>query len=152
MGRVVSDTRVKGPRVISRGVEYALLAMLQLADGRRLGFQRGVDLARRIGAPRHYLVKTLRRLVRAKLLVAQRGHNGGFALARPAKSIRFSEVLRAIGPRPRHGDCASGCVHRGARCPLHGPYRALLDWAEGQTIAQRRARQNQVRRRAKHAV
>lgn len=139
MGRIMSHGRAKSPRVISRGAQYALLAMLQLADDRQLGFQRGVDLALRIGAPRHYLVKTLRRLVRAKLLVARRGHNGGFALARPAKSIRFSEVLRAIGPQPRRDDCASRCLRRGARCPLHGPYRALLDWAEGQTISRQRA-------------
>ncbi|MBK7586365.1 MAG: Rrf2 family transcriptional regulator [Myxococcales bacterium] len=151
MRRVVENVprrRSGQTHLLSRHAEYALLAMLQLADGGRPNTLRGSDLAARIGAPRHYLLKTLRRLVRAKLLVAQRGHGGGYALARPATSISFCDVLAAVGQQPLTTAGTSRCRQRGARCPVHGPYRVLSDWAERQLISGRAARVSRPRRAA----
>ena len=43
-----------------------------------------------------YLKKTLRKLVRAGVVTSATGHDGGFALARPADEITFGDVWRAI--------------------------------------------------------
>lgn len=132
--------RSRRPRLLSRRAEYALRVMVQLADSGESTLLRGEDLAARTGVPRHYLAKILCRLRRAKLLVSQKGRYGGFGLARPAETIRFSDVLRAVGEQAGVGGCNPRCVRRNSRCPVHGAQRALLEWAAGQTISGGRTR------------
>jgi Rrf2 family protein len=124
--------------LLSRTGDYALRAMIHIAhhgDGARV---RASDLAPATGVPPHYLGKILRQLSRARLLVAQRGHHGGYALARPARRIAFCDVLHAVGLDPPRGRCTAHCVRRGPQCPLHGAYGALFQWAKSRTIAGQR--------------
>ncbi len=125
---------------LSQTAEYALRAMAYLAVPREEAV-RASDLADAIAVPSHYLSKVLRRLVEAGLLESQRGHGGGFALARPAASIRFSEVLAAVDAIPTGNRCAFGWGDCDARnpCPLHPAWSRLNDamtgWSEGTTLA-----------------
>lgn len=102
---------------------------------------RAADLSRATQVPVHYLSKVLRRLVHARLLVSQKGHGGGFVLARPARKIRFADVLAAVDEAPRGGHCAFGwgeCDERHP-CPLHPAWSklndALTSWADRTTLA-----------------
>lgn len=94
--------------MISQTGEYALRAVVYLA-------QRPLDQsfsAQQISAGTKvsvgYLQKVLRMLSRAKLLTAQRGTGGGFALTKLPSAITILEVLEAVD---------SG-VERIERCPL----------------------------------
>ena len=85
MTSVRSKGRSDGGRIapISQTAEYALRAMSHLARPDAAAM-RAIDLARATQVPVHYLSKVLRRLVDAGLLHSQKGHGGGFVLARRA--------------------------------------------------------------------
>src|SRR5689334_13347948 len=79
--------------LISQTAEYALRALALIAalpEGRSLT---AIELSEHASVPVHYLSKVLRRLVAAGLLSSQKGHGGGFCLARPAEQVRFLDVL-----------------------------------------------------------
>ncbi len=125
---------------VSQSAEYALRAMTCLAQGDRVA-RKAADLAVEASVPAHYLSKVLRRLVAAGLLDSQKGHGGGFVLARPASEIRFADVLAAMGEAPVGGRCVFGwgkCDEK-KPCPLHPAWsvlsEALQSWARESTLA-----------------
>jgi Rrf2 family protein len=84
---------------LTRASSYALQALVYLAregDGRPVA-SHAVAQAR--GIPERFLLKVLKPLVDARVLLSIRGPNGGYRLARPAKSITLLEVVEAVdGP------------------------------------------------------
>ena len=100
------------------------------------------ELSEFTGIPRHYLSKIMRRLVLGKLVSSRKGHGGGFALARPAKKIRFAEIFKVADFEFDDGECAYGwgrCDPNNL-CPLHPTFRSLRNsvsaWLEGTTLDQ----------------
>ena len=71
---------------IPRKIEYALRAMIYLAD-RPHGVARGSEIARHEQIPKYYLEKVIRDLMHRGLVHARRGPGGGYQLARPASNI-----------------------------------------------------------------
>ncbi len=128
--------------LVTQTAEYALRAMAELAlagDGQAL---RAADLADRTQVPEAYLAKVLRRLVEGGLLRANKGHGGGFTLARAPRRIRFADVLAALDAMPSPSRCAFGwgacdAVHP---CPLHPAWThlntAFDTWARHTTLAE----------------
>jgi Rrf2 family nitric oxide-sensitive transcriptional repressor len=105
--------------VISKTAEYALRAVVTLADGNG-----GPMLTPRIAAttqvPQAYLSKVLQTLVRADLVSSQRGQGGGFTLARPAIEITVLDVIDAVDPIQRIECCPLDIdAHAQNLCPLH---------------------------------
>jgi Rrf2 family protein len=84
---------------LSARADYAVRSMLVLAavtDGRPL---RGAAIAAAQNMPPKYVEQILVDLRRAGLVMSQRGSEGGFRLARPAREITIADVLRATeGP------------------------------------------------------
>jgi Rrf2 family protein len=126
---------------LNQTAEYALRAMASIAGTRNGRAATAIELARVTTIPIHYLSKVLRRLVAAGLLQSQKGHGGGFTLARPAAKIRFSDVLAAVGSAPARNQCAFGWGACDSRqpCPLHPAWSrlntAFRDWADKTTLA-----------------
>jgi Rrf2 family transcriptional regulator, iron-sulfur cluster assembly transcription factor len=125
---------------LTQSSEYAFRAMACLAGlepGAALNAQ---EIAGAVGAPAHFLSKVLRKLVLAGLVSSQKGHGGGFALARPASVIRFAEILEAMGVA-RDDHCAFGWArcNRLKPCPMHDAWADLRDrcrtWAESHHLA-----------------
>ncbi len=126
--------------LLNQTAVYGLRAMAILADlaaGETLNAE---ALSERTHVPRQYLSKVMRKLVVGKLVVARRGHGGGFCLARPARSIRLADVLHALDLE-LGGGCAFGFESCDAKhpCLLHPIWsrlQASLDeWANGCTLA-----------------
>jgi len=103
--------------ILSQTSEYALriMACIALAQGARA--LRGKEIATSINCPGPYVSKVLRKLVTAGLLKAEKGHGGGFLLARPASKIRFIDVLEAVqGPaKTKH------CIFGWRQCNPNNP-------------------------------
>ena len=102
---------------------------------------RAKDLSLETGVPPHYLSKILRRLVEAKLLDSEKGHYGGFRLARAATRIAFYDVLKAVGEPVDLEMCAFGYSRCDPShpCPLHPVFAelnaAVSSWTQTTTLA-----------------
>ncbi|MBA0053392.1 Rrf2 family transcriptional regulator [Streptomyces sp. AJS327] len=84
---------------ISAKADYAVRAALELAAA---GDERPVKaeaIATAQGIPHKFLEGILNDMRRGKLVVSQRGGNGGYRLAAPADSITIADVIRVVdGP------------------------------------------------------
>lgn len=128
---------------LSRTAEYAIRAMAWLANGDadEEGGLRAADLSREISVPLAYLQKILRRLVVAGLLESQKGHGGGFRLARAPSDISVAEILRATDNELDEGRCTFGWGDCDPEqpCPVHAAWTRLADglsgWAAETTLA-----------------
>jgi len=110
---------------VSRKLEYGLRAMLFLAaqeEGRVVAFR---EVARRMDVPEDFLAKILKTLVRQKLLYSTRGPKGGFALAKPASSISFLDVIEAVQGPIQLNLCTDNheACHFGEACTMWGIWR-----------------------------
>lgn len=127
---------------VSRKIDYGLRAMIHLA-----GLPEGVreplhEVATKVGAPKDFLAKIVRVLGDAGLVSALRGPNGGVAIARPAESISFLEVIEAVeGPIQLNVclDDHKGCSFS-SLCTMQSVWRLgqerMLDVYRSTTIAE----------------
>src|SRR5258708_26110546 len=114
---------------IPRKIEYALRAMIHLADNPE-GVARGIEIARVEHIPKYYLEKVIRDLMHHGLVRARRGPGGGSQLGRPADSISFRDVIEAVeGPIT-----LNLCVEGGTSCSLQPACRMFRVWEEGQRV------------------
>jgi len=126
---------------LSRPAEYALRAMTYLARKQPDERVRARDLAKATDVPPAFLSKIMRSLTANGLLDAQKGHNGGFMLSRPASEIRFIDVLRAVEFEPGANHCLFGLGNCNAQnpCPLHFEWAVLKEqiehWARSHSLA-----------------
>jgi Rrf2 family transcriptional regulator, iron-sulfur cluster assembly transcription factor len=132
----------QGPPLLTTTAEYALRALAELANGGPAEAVTAADLSLRTGVPEAYLSKVLRRLVSHGLLHGTKGHGGGFMLARPARRIRFLEVLEAVDSMPATNRCIFGrpTCSSAEPCPLHPAWsrmkEAFVSWASTTTLAE----------------
>lgn len=114
---------------IPRKIEYALRAMIHLADNPD-GVARGSEIARDEHIPKYYLEKVIRDLMRRGLVKARRGPGGGYQLSRPPETISFRDVIEAVeGPIS-----LNLCVEGGNVCNLQPACRMFRVWEEGQRV------------------
>ena len=84
---------------LSSRSEYALLALIDLAEHGSAGPVRMEDIAGRQRIPRKYLEQILLTLKKAGYLDSRKGKGGGYALARDARRITLAEIVRLMdGP------------------------------------------------------
>src|SRR4051794_30158307 len=105
--------------MISKTVEYALRAMVHLADkyGTPQTSQQIAEVTKVAGP---YLSKVMKNLAKAKLLHSQRGLHGGFSLVRDPSKITIWDVVDAVEPLQRIRSCPLDlAAHRTKLCPLH---------------------------------
>lgn len=78
-------------------VDYGMRALLTLAE--HGGALTSEELARSQGLPVKFLGAIMSELRRAGVVTSQRGSEGGYRLARPARQIAIADVMRALdGP------------------------------------------------------
>jgi Rrf2 family protein len=115
--------------VLTQTSEYAMRAVLTIAEepeGHPVGAAR---LARVLGIPQNYLSKTLHQLARAGILESTRGKLGGFRLARPAARISLVEVVGLFDDVTGRRTCLMGrasCSDHNA-CAAHARWKGVSD-------------------------
>lgn len=112
---------------LTKKAHYGLIAMKHLAEQIQKGACSAKDMAESYGLPQEALAKILQRLARAKLVVPQRGTNGGYTLARPAGSISAFEVIQAIEGPVFLTSCVTvrGSCDQSGRCTVREPLRRI---------------------------
>jgi Rrf2 family protein len=107
---------------LSSQEEIGLRCLVQLASREPGGSASIHEVARAEGLTPAYVAKVLGVLRRGGLVIASRGRDGGYALARPAGDIALSEALTVLGGRLY--DTAFCAAHAGApaggRCAHDG--------------------------------
>lgn len=84
---------------VSAKSDYALRALIELANDVEGGALSAEELGRRQDIPRGFLQAILADLRRADIVLSQRGQAGGWRLARDASSVSVADVIRAVdGP------------------------------------------------------
>lgn len=94
--------------MLSQTAEYALRAVLALAEAGSDQPVGAAHLAATLGIPQNYLSKTLHQLARAGVLDSTRGKAGGFRLARPAARISLLEVVSPFDDVTGRRTCLMG--------------------------------------------
>lgn len=118
--------------MITRTAEYALRAMLALAQEHRPGPLTADRLADITGTPRNYMSKTLYALAKGGLVRSTRGPKGGFALVRPADAITLAEIAAIFAEPPRTHRCLLGT----GPCNPATPCAAHHRWSQVRNAAQ----------------
>jgi len=78
--------------------QYAIRAVLYVADHAEPGPVRVEDIATALRCPRNYLSKTLHTLARAGVLRSVRGPKGGFQLADPPDRLVLARIIAPFEP------------------------------------------------------
>lgn len=111
---------------ISAKIDYAVRALVVLAasDGSAMS---GASIAEAGGLPSKFLEGILAEMRRAGLVLSQRGAEGGYRLARPAKTIAIADVFRAIdGPLAEvRGERPEQTAYEGVTKPLQSVWIAV---------------------------
>ncbi|MEO6463555.1 MAG: Rrf2 family transcriptional regulator [Candidatus Eisenbacteria bacterium] len=107
---------------LSAQEEIGLRCLVQLAQREPGGAATIHEVASAEGLSSAYVAKVLAVLRRADLVVASRGRDGGYVLARAAEAITLSEALVALGGRLYDTEfCAAHAgPGAGARCAHDG--------------------------------
>ena len=112
---------------IPRKIEYALRAMIHLADDPE-GVANGNEIAEHEHIPKYFLEKVIRDLMRSGLVRSRRGPGGGYQLSRPAETISFKDVIEAVeGPIN-----LNVCLEDTSTCSLQPRCRMFRVWEHGQ--------------------
>ena len=101
---------------LTRRGDYAVRAMLALADPGSDGWISVNRIAAGMSIPVRFLPAVMRELTTTGLVVARTGRAGGYRLARDANLITILDVIDAVEP----ADAARRCVLRGIPCGQDG--------------------------------
>src|SRR6478736_2210497 len=117
---------------LTKKADYGLMAMKHLAEHAHKGSCSAKDVADAYGIPQEALAKILQRLVKAGLLHSQHGTNGGYTLARDARTITAFEVIRAIDGPLFITSCVTvrGECDQSDRCSIREPLRKVNESIE----------------------
>ena len=117
---------------LTKKADYGLMAMKHLAEHSAKGALSAKDVADAYGIPPEALAKILQRLAKARLLTSQHGINGGYMLARDAKTISAFEVIQAIDGPLFITSCVTvrGECGQSHRCTVREPLRKVNESIE----------------------
>ena len=116
--------------MLSTTAEYALRALLSLAEEGPEKATLGRDLATKSGVPANYLSKILLELKKAGRVQAVRGTGGGYRLGRDASDIRLMDVVELIDRDAARPGCFLAGSHSCSDiepCQAHDRWAAVKD-------------------------
>lgn len=81
---------------VSQRLDYALRALILLAEQPAESWTAAGDLAERLGLPKRFVEQQISTLARSGITDCRRGSAGGCRLARPADQVTVREVIEAM--------------------------------------------------------
>ncbi len=107
---------------LSRLTDYAVTLLTQIVRGGK-DLWSAAELAEKAGLPVPSTAKIMKLLAKSHIIIAYRGVNGGYRLARPASDISIASVIEAVEGPIALTDCAEGgdqSCRIEALCPMSG--------------------------------
>lgn len=119
--------------VLSQTAEYALRAVLHMAEHGDVEPYRVTALAEALKIPQNYLSKTMHALARSGVVTSSRGKHGGFRLARPANTIALLDVIRPFDQLEARRQCLLGrpTCSDATPCAAHARWKQVADLTTG---------------------
>lgn len=118
-----SEIRNKVMMLLSKSCVYAIRAALLLTvkKSQKRKFVPVAELADELELSFHFLTKILQVLTQEGILESFRGPNGGVGLARPPKSVKLMDIIKAVDGTAAFETCVLGLPGCGEQdpCPLH---------------------------------
>ena len=114
---------------ITRQADYAVRAVLYLAEKNGAGRAPTSQIARDQRIPPSFLAKIVSQLSVAGMVQTSRGARGGVSLAREPKDISLLEVVEAIDGPITLNECVAdpGLCAFGDDCPVHGVWTGVQE-------------------------
>jgi len=112
--------------LLSDTAEYALRAVLYIAQYGDGGPMRAKVIAQELNVPRNYLSKLLHILAREQILDSTRGGSGGFRLSRDPASVHLVSIVAPF----EEIDPARNCILGRPECSAEHPCVAHDTWRE----------------------
>ncbi|MCQ2514383.1 MAG: Rrf2 family transcriptional regulator [Ruminococcus sp.] len=126
---------------ISTKGRYALRLMIDLAENQNNGYIALKDIAQRQKISKKYLEQIVPVLNHANMLIANRGYQGGYKLAKNPDKYTVGEILRLTEGSLAPVACLDyepiGCEHSNECATLQvwkGLYKAITDYLDGVTL------------------
>ena len=95
--------------MFSKTCEYALRAMIFIAQKSKAGYKAGIkEIVKEIDAPEHFVAKILQDLVRKGFVQSLKGPTGGFYLEQSSLQYSFADIVKAIDGDAIYSDCVLG--------------------------------------------
>jgi Rrf2 family protein len=138
--------------IYSRSAEYAIRALVRVAELSEGKFALVKDIASESDIPQHFLSKILQDLARVGLLRSSKGPGGGFRLAIAPEEIPMMQIVEAVDGPGRYDRCPAGCAECSDRAPcgFHDSWMPLrsriIDYLEGTSVADLRNALGEKRR------
>ena len=117
--------------MFSQTAEYALRAVVWLADNSDGGPVGHGRIAEETRVPPTYLAKVLQSLAKAKIVTSRRGVRGGFVLSKEPAKLTVLEVVNAVDPIRRITGCPLKLkMHRKRLCSMHSKLDSAIQQVE----------------------
>jgi len=127
--------------IYSRSTEYAIRALVPLAEAPGGRYTMVKTIAEQEKIPTHFLAKILQQLARKGLLKSSKGPLGGFSLNLPPEDIRLLDIVEALdGLEPYQlREAPDPYGPDGLYCAQHAEWQALhgeiVSYLERNTVA-----------------
>ena len=110
--------------IFSRACEYAIRGLVEMAGDSEKRNWRVHELAELTDTPSPFLAKTFQALIKAEILISQKGRKGGFRFARRPEDISVLDVVEAIDGTELAHTCALGFP----KCSSENPCAIHTNW------------------------
>lgn len=127
--------------IYSRSAEYAIRALVHLAEVPAGKYAMVKNIAEKCDIPAHFLAKILQQLARKGFLRSSKGPTGGFCLRTPANELTMWHLVEAIDGATDYNRCPGGMTqcNDDQPCGLHDNWKALrsriMEYLERTTMA-----------------
>ncbi len=111
----------------SKGCEYVLWALVHIPEDQELGNFSAKDICRKAKVPEASTRKSLQALVRAGIMEAVSGPQGGYKLARLSREIPLLDIIKIVDGENFSNHCVMGFPRCNEKhpCPLHETWKIL---------------------------
>jgi Rrf2 family transcriptional regulator, iron-sulfur cluster assembly transcription factor len=126
----------------SRSTEYAIRALIHLAQVPQGGYAMAKNIAEQENIPAPFLAKILQQLAHIGLLRSVKGPHGGFGLNMPAEEIRLIDIVEVLDGLEGHAlpDAVTADCPDGLYCTRHAEWmelkKEIVDYLKAHTIAE----------------
>ena len=140
IGIKIKDKEEAILKISTRG-RYAFRMMIDLAGHYNDGFVSLKDISKRQNISKKYLEQIIPFLNRSSLLNANKGHMGGYQLAKPPSKITVREILESAEGSLAPVSCMDNTPNLCENCDIcptlpiyEGLYHVILDYLDGITL------------------